>query len=319
MASNHRTGRILKALAIFCAAIVVAAVMLEAGLHLFYLGFSPKPRVIAADYGQPMLFDLVYRLAPGICVSTRYVSPQQRDWPNAYCINDDGFRGKPVAKEKGSAFRIAILGDSFVFGSGVNDDQTLSAQLEALLQARLPGAEVLNFGTPGYTTMQEVEWFMRYGRQFQPDVVVLALAVLDHTRPCYWSPFWADLGRRSILIGTIQRFWYIHHVQTVNPEARLALQYQAIDALLKNADQAGAGKRPIVCLALLTAGENTTAIAYHYLSQGVCVADLRRIDDEITRRNFRIPKDIHPTAPGYALFAKALAPVVLSVLNEKPL
>ena len=47
------------------------------------------------------------------------------------------------------------------------------------------------------------------------------------------------------------------------------------------------------------------------------MVDLRRIDDEITRRHYRIPKDIHPAAPGYALFAEALAPVVLAASEEQ--
>ena len=45
---------------------------------------------------------------------------------------------------------MALLGDSTVFGWGVDDGQTVADGLAAAL----PGVEVLNAGQPGYSTVQ---------------------------------------------------------------------------------------------------------------------------------------------------------------------
>src|SRR5258706_9667952 len=68
-------------------------------------------------------------------------------------ISAAGFRDREWTKEKPKGTtRIAVLGDSFVFGSGVDAD----ARMTNLLEARLGGpTEVLNFGVPGYGTDQE--------------------------------------------------------------------------------------------------------------------------------------------------------------------
>lgn len=68
-------------------------------------------------------------------------------------INPDGFRGAdwPMEPDPG-ALRVLLLGDSSVFGMGTNEEQTISAHLERLLEDLHPSGEprVFNLGVPGY-------------------------------------------------------------------------------------------------------------------------------------------------------------------------
>jgi len=62
-------------------------------------------------------------------------------------INRYGMRQHPVStKRKAGDYSIAVLGDSFVWGIGVADEDRFTEFLER----ELPGTEVLNFGVSGY-------------------------------------------------------------------------------------------------------------------------------------------------------------------------
>lgn len=65
--------------------------------------------------------------------------------------------------------RIEVFGDSFAFGSEVEDDATYSAVLEQIL----PRSEVLDFGVRGYGLDQAMLRFRKEGPGFHPDVVVI--------------------------------------------------------------------------------------------------------------------------------------------------
>jgi hypothetical protein len=119
------------------------------------------------DVPDPLLG---WRPRPG--VHARSVHPGSYDVMNT--IDAQGLRGvRDVAREKTPGVtRIAVFGCSQTFGSGVADDETFSARLEA----GLPGVEVLNFGVHGYGTDQMLLRYEHEGEAYAPDVVVLAFA-----------------------------------------------------------------------------------------------------------------------------------------------
>jgi hypothetical protein len=92
--------------------------------------------------------------------------------------NSWGMRDAPrtLAKPPGTV-RLAVLGPSFVFGSGVADGEPFTAQLERRLNAGPePGAlryEVLNFGAPAHSLLQEYATLQEDALRFAPDVVVV--------------------------------------------------------------------------------------------------------------------------------------------------
>jgi lysophospholipase L1-like esterase len=105
-----------------------------------------------------------------------------------YCVeftnNRSGFRGRDFTVERAAgSFRVVVLGDSFTYGVGVADEETLPVQLEAALSERSGalGVEVINLGEPGIDTARELA-HLRKHRDLRPDVVVLAYVLNDASR-----------------------------------------------------------------------------------------------------------------------------------------
>lgn len=91
-------------------------------------------------------------------------------------INSRGLREREIAPEKPAGmYRVLMLGDSFVEGSQVPMDQTISRRLEEQLSAVVPTrqVQVINAGNAGFGTAQELLFFEHEGQGYQPDVVVL--------------------------------------------------------------------------------------------------------------------------------------------------
>lgn len=102
--------------------------------------------------------------------------------PVVYRTNDDGFR----TTLSRSAFleadeRIAVLGDSFVFGLGVNESDTLAYQLQAELTQGDTEREyaVLNAGFPSYSPFLAGLLFNERVREYNPTLVFLVLDATD--------------------------------------------------------------------------------------------------------------------------------------------
>ena len=130
--------------------------------------------------------DLDYRLRPnarGRMTSSEY-SAEIR-------INSLGFRGEEISSEKKpGVYRVLFLGASFVFGSGLAEDETLPHFVgQELNRKKLGNFEVINGGVYGYSTANDVELFMKSGLPLKPDVVV----ILVKTNGMVQSSEWAEL------------------------------------------------------------------------------------------------------------------------------
>ena len=94
-------------------------------------------------------------------------------------VNRWGMRGRDYSIEKPEGtYRIALLGPSLVMGSGVADDDTFAALLEERLNrsaAAADGArfEVLNFGVPGFSLVQQVAMLHDRVLEFRPDALFI--------------------------------------------------------------------------------------------------------------------------------------------------
>ena len=89
--------------------------------------------------------------------------------------NSRGLRGQEVPFEKTpGVYRVLLLGDSFLEGYTVGFDDLVSEQLRLLLEERLGSpVEVVNGGTVGYSTDQELLFYELEGRRYHPDATAL--------------------------------------------------------------------------------------------------------------------------------------------------
>lgn len=108
-------------------------------------------------------------------------------------INSQGIRGPeyPLQKDSGE-YRIAVLGDSFAEGYTVGFDSLFSQVLKQKLVAAQPQRriEVINFGTGGYSTDQELLCFERDAVRYSPDFTVLMFCTNDpwfNNQPRYYD------------------------------------------------------------------------------------------------------------------------------------
>jgi hypothetical protein len=89
-------------------------------------------------------------------------------------VNRFGLRGPPVRKKLPGERRVFVLGDSFVYGQGAAEDETIPARLEQALEARSAHpVTVVNGGHRAYSTHQEVALLRQIGPLIQPDDVLV--------------------------------------------------------------------------------------------------------------------------------------------------
>jgi lysophospholipase L1-like esterase len=94
--------------------------------------------------------------------------------PGPITINSAGFRDveHAIEKEEGVT-RILILGDSLTEATQVPLEETFWRQLQTLMDREERHTEVISFGIASFGTNQELLAYECYGRQYEPDIVVL--------------------------------------------------------------------------------------------------------------------------------------------------
>ena len=97
---------------------------------------------------------------------------RHHDYIASYHTNEQGFRADSPDITTTNRPIYAVLGDSFVFGFGVNDSETFVHDLNHAAGAT---ASFVNFGVPGYSTDQEVLLLDRKIARYNPDTVLLVV------------------------------------------------------------------------------------------------------------------------------------------------
>lgn len=90
-----------------------------------------------------------------------------------------GFRSPAIDPRK---HIIALLGDSVTFGYGVEDNQTIAAELSKAFS----GSNVVNAGVPGYGLTQMVETYEKKVAPLHPSVLILVFFIEDFGRKIAW-------------------------------------------------------------------------------------------------------------------------------------
>lgn len=109
------------------------------------------------------------------------VSPGQGVEPVRFRVNSLGCRGPDVATPAAPGlYRILILGDDSVCGSGVAEEETIAARLKQFLsKSTTAEIEVINGGVPGYCPLLSSLKFEHELARLKPDLVILHLDMTD--------------------------------------------------------------------------------------------------------------------------------------------
>lgn len=159
-------------LAAFSTAFSLAVV--ELGMRV--LGaFPPLPHC-----GRPELYQPYephgYRLWPSISTTYRY--PRHNPRTLTVVSNKAGFRSRRELEEADPRPRIVVLGDSFVFGEGVEQEERFPNVLEKLR----PGWRVDNLGMTGYGLDLMLRALEHVGLPTRPSHVLVAVYTDDFRR-----------------------------------------------------------------------------------------------------------------------------------------
>lgn len=95
-------------------------------------------------------------------------------------LNRHGFNDKdhPLRKTAGT-IRIAVLGDSFIWGVGVEEQVIWTRKLERLLNQNGRKVEILNFGKPGWSTLDQYRFLKTDGSHYGFDLLLVNFVVND--------------------------------------------------------------------------------------------------------------------------------------------
>ena len=101
--------------------------------------------------------------------------------PMPVSISSQGLRDREYGPKAPGAFRVLMLGDSFTFGWGLPESESIPRKLEERLREDYPGRtiEVMNGGVTGYAPWQERGLFRRLAEELQPDLVILQTFVCN--------------------------------------------------------------------------------------------------------------------------------------------
>jgi hypothetical protein len=155
-----------------------------ASLLLVFLGVEAALRILGSEIPSSHPLGAFHRFDPEIGWTG---APEvdrsfqlhfgERTFPRTVRVRQNrlGLRGEeiPLRRNPGKE-RVVVLGDSFLWGWGVDDEDTFSARL-----SKRAGVEVVTLACSSYGTIQEMLLFERTGAAYRPGMVVVGFHAND--------------------------------------------------------------------------------------------------------------------------------------------
>lgn len=278
--------------------------LLAAGVAVSYFALGYFAEIGRANTGR---FQGLITLPP----STRFIEDYPARPHVEYRLGSFGLRGAdfPERPVEG-AVRVAVVGDSFVFGSGVEEADSLPVKLDAHLRARFPAVrfEVLNLGVPGNNLGSHLAMLDAADRHLGASVIVLCLTLPDDLSAWDGQIERAERSRVggfslvSYLLGypAAITLWGERRLVRSFDEGSLTFLGAQVGRLRAARD---ASSKPIVVFTY-SIDEARVEEALRSIPAAVVVPPVRFDPAHY------IPGDGHPTAAGNELFAERIAAAV---------
>ncbi len=196
-----RRRRVLVAIGLSTALSLLAA---EVALR----AFAPRRTYEVLTNTYPAMFEpsevMPYRLRKNYSGRLANV-----DFDTSIHINSRGHRGAEFIDAKGDRRRLLVIGDSFTFGWGVNDDDTYPAQLQKRLNSLTPDSnvEVVNAGfAAGYSPDTYYLYLKNEGLALEPDAIVVSLFIgNDFDSDAAFENEWVQTDARGLPLSIRNR------------------------------------------------------------------------------------------------------------------
>lgn len=182
---------------------VASLVLLELAFRMFwtlppwFAEFRQAGMYIAADDGASVL-------KPGYRGTLQIVDRETK-----VAINSLGMRDPEPVAARSPEKRVLVIGDSMVFGYGVEQDEALPQTLQRALARRGVAAHVGNGGVPGYGSRKYAEHIERLDKVFRADAFVVCGCIgndsVDDTQP--YSTVYAGLKLNGVVARSVRSSW----------------------------------------------------------------------------------------------------------------
>lgn len=156
----------------FAVSLLIFGLVFEGGLRLIGKG----PRATIHEFHP----ELGWVKRPGSSSKHR-----TSEFDVTFQVNELGLRDDPMAspEKPDGTYRVVMLGDSFVLGYTVDREDLFADLLERRWRAEGRPVDLINAGTEGWSTDQEVLWLLEEGGAFEPDLVLL----FPYENDLYWN------------------------------------------------------------------------------------------------------------------------------------
>ena len=151
--------------------VIVSFILMLILIEVFLMIFFPQNLKIV----QPDEF-MMYKPIPDI--ERQYT---RQEFSNTIKINEKGIRDSNYDYDKKDAYRILVLGDSFIMGNFVKLNNTFTKLLEKKInQISNRKVEIISGSTIGWGTNSELMYLKTEGYKYNPDLVILAFFQNDY-------------------------------------------------------------------------------------------------------------------------------------------
>ena len=213
-------------------------------------------------------------------------------------VNNLGFRGPDFSRRpKSGTERIAIIGDSFTYGWGLEQDQTWPAILEQCLRSAARRVEIANLGVPGAGPLSYADLAPRALAALHPDVLLVAVVQADDIAQCSDEAPGAAWGWRERLgarlsrllpgLSTIAGLTPSHQIHVTARDLRGIWMKQAHDFIagFNPGERARFDRLPSRLRELYAQGDVNPGIVYYAFRRPRYLVDTVNPDVPLTRTN----------------------------------
>jgi hypothetical protein len=211
--SNTKIGKkrseMWKNLLVLCIALFVCFIITEVSLRLFTHQITQD----MVEMRTPRVFQegthMNVELKPN---ATDQMIGVFNEYNITIKVNSLGWRDKEYTlKKPANTIRILILGDSFVFGEGVESSEIFGNVLEDMLNSQpqeMTHYEVFTMGVGGYTTDNEYLQYQDKGLKYDADIVILAMLPANDFIEQNRSK-WLETDKSGLPVKILQPEFYI--------------------------------------------------------------------------------------------------------------